>query len=247
MSDTESDFFTEDDLLPISALSHLSFCERRWGLIYLENVWAENRFTAEGKQLHDRVHESNTEVRGDLRITRSLRLRSLRYGLTGIADVVEFHRLEKETSDEEAKRIGIQLQHATGYWRPFPVEYKRGKPKIDDCYHIQLCGQALCLEEMLGIEIAAGALFFGEPRRREDVFFDLLLRNETIALAKRLHELSSFDTTPSAAYEKKCHSCSIMPFCLPRVAGSKSAQKYLTHVLDEIDDTKGIDTDETSS
>ena len=137
--------YTEDDLLPISGLQHLLFCERQCALIHLEQVWAENRLTVEGKNMHDRVHEREAESRPGIRIVRALRLRSLRLGLTGMADVVEFHL------DSGVRSQGL----------PFPVEYKRGKPKADYSDSVQLCAQAICLEEMLSCTIPAGALFYG--------------------------------------------------------------------------------------
>src|SRR5216683_5044670 len=115
--------FEEDDLLPLSGLQHLHFCERQWGLIHIEQIWAENRLTAEGRVLHDRAHEAGSETRPGLRIARGLRVRSLRLGLSGEADVVEFR----------AAPDGAALPGEDGFWRPFPVEYKRGRPKRDHC------------------------------------------------------------------------------------------------------------------
>ena len=185
--------FSEDDLLPLSALQHLLFCERQCALIHVEQLWAENRLTVEGRHLHERVDEGPDETRGALRIVRSLPIRSLRLGLTGKADVVEFH--------------------ADG--RVVPVEYKRGKPKLDDSDRVQLCAQALCLEEMLGVSIAAGALFYGRPRRRTDVVFHAPLRLRTEESATRLHALIAAGRTPPAVREPKCESCSLLHLCLP--------------------------------
>ena len=154
--------FSEDDLLPISALQHLLFCERRAFLVHVERVWQENVSTVEGHQLHDRTHEAGTESRGDIRIARGLRLRSLTLGLSGMADVVEFHRV----ADGEA---GAELPRTRGRWRPFPVEYKRGILRHEQAYEVQLCAQAMCLEEMLGTAVPAGSLFYGLSRRRQDV------------------------------------------------------------------------------
>lgn len=210
--------YSEDDLLPISALQHLAFCPRQWGLIHLEGVWTENRLTAEGRNLHERVHQAESEARVDVRIVRSLRLRSLRLGLVGMADVVEFHRAE----------TGVTLPSVSGFWRPIPVEYKRGRPKPDRCDAVQLCAQALCLEEMLSLSIPAGLLFYGQPRRRTEVAFDGSLRVETSALAGRLHELTRAGVTPPAVYEKKCQSCSLLASCLPKAARpGRSVGRYL--------------------
>jgi CRISPR-associated exonuclease Cas4 len=195
--------YTEDDLLPLSALQHLAFCERQWGLIHLEQQWAENRLTAEGRQLHERAHEGPDELRDGVRICRGLRIRSLRLGLIGAADVVEFHPGRDGTS------------------RPFPVEYKRGRPKPGRWDEVQLCAQAMCLEEMLNTAIAAGAIFYGQPRRRMEVVFAADLREETERLASRLHELQTTGRTPPPVYEPKCDNCSLLTICLPQMADRK--------------------------
>ena len=192
--------YTEDDLIQLSALQHLVFCERQCALIHIEQLWNENLFTAEGKIIHDKVDTANKESRGDVRIEYGVPIRSLRLGLIGKADVVEFHRMND------------------GMWMPFPVEYKRGKPKMDDCDKVQLCAQAICLEEMLNIEIKRGALFYGQTRRREDVVFDEQLRLETEEAAGKVHSLIESGTTPKAEYSKKCKNCSLYELCMPRVS-----------------------------
>lgn len=216
--------FTEDDLQPISALQHLAFCERQWGLIHLEGLWDENRLTVEGRHLHGRVDEAETEVRGDVRIVRGLRLRSLRLGLSGKADVVEFHRL----SDGEPGTHGMRLDGISGMWQPIPVEYKRGRPKKNHCDEVQLCAQAMCLEEMTGVEIPSGVLFYGVPRKRFDVSFDEALQKETEALCVRLHELAKEGRTPPAKYGKQCRNCSLEATCMPKTVGKrKKVERYL--------------------
>jgi CRISPR-associated exonuclease Cas4 len=159
--------------------------------------------------LHERVHEQEAETRGDLRIVRGLRLRSLRLGLIGVADVVEFH----------AGGSGIELAGLPGRWAPMPVEYKRGRPKPDICDEVQLCAQAMCLEEMTGCAIEQGALFYGMPRRRTAVALDAALRAETERTAERLRELLRRGITPPAVYEKKCDNCSLLRACMPKTAG----------------------------
>lgn len=218
--------FAETDLLPISALQHLVFCERQWALIHLEGLWEENRLTVEGHFLHERVDSTETEVRGDLRVARGLRLRSLRLGLIGRADVVEFHRMSGGSGEEVN---GITLDGVQGLWVPEPVEYKRGKPKDDRSDEVQLCAQALCLEEMLGGAIPAGSLYYGKPHRRYEVAIGEDLRQETERLVARLHELSRLGQTPVARYEKKCRSCSLLSVCLPKVTGGKNTvREYLS-------------------
>ena len=154
--------YSEDDLIPLSALQYLIFCKRQCALIHIEQAWAENLFTAEGKIMHERVHAADRQSRGKVRIEYSMWLRSLRLGLIGKADVVEFHR--KSVSQKTGSAV----------WQPFPVEYKRGKPKKNNCDKVQLCAQALCLEEMLNVEVPSGALFYGKKRRRTDVVFGAL-------------------------------------------------------------------------
>ena len=166
--------YTENDLLPISALQHLGFCPRQCALIHIEQIWTENLFTAEGRGLHEKVHGTDTESRQDIRIVRGLRVCSLELGVVGQVDVVEFHEAE----------TGIELPNEAGFWRPFPVEYKRGRTKVDDCDRVQLCAQAMCLEEMLGSKIEYGAIFYGRPRRRERVKFEASLRQKTESLAR---------------------------------------------------------------
>ena len=214
--------FSEDDLLQLSGLQHLVFCERQWALIHIEQVWAENRLTAEGRVLHERAHEGGGESRPGLRVARGLRLRSLRLGLAGQADVVEFH----------AAAEGVRMAGEEGWWRPFPVEYKRGRPKPDRCDEVQLCAQALCLEEMFEAPVGAGALFYGTPRRRLEVPFDAVLRAETERLEARMHEMYCARATPRAVYLPKCDNCSLIALCMPRaLAKPAGVARYLARAL----------------
>ena len=163
--------------------------------------------------MHDKVDTANREVRGKIRIDYGVPLRSLRLGLIGKADVVEFHKQGDK-------------------WIPFPVEYKRGKPKGDNCDKVQLCAQAICLEEMLNVEIKGGALFYGQTRRREDVIFDKALRAETEEAARKVHELIESGITPKAEYSKKCKQCSLLNLCLPKICGKTlSVDSYLQKAM----------------
>ena len=207
--------FEEDDLLMISALQHYVFCERQCALIHIEQVWTESGLTAEGRIMHEHVHEEGNETRGDVKIARGVPLRSLRLGLIGKADVVEFHRIDKLT------------------WQPFPVEYKRGKPKPDHSDKIQLCAQAICLEEMLNMEVPKGALFYGKTRRRLDVVFDEFLCKETETTAKNVRELIASGITPPPVYAKRCESCSLINECLPEKMGKNaSVKRYLKRMME---------------
>jgi CRISPR-associated exonuclease Cas4 len=206
--------YTEDEFIMISALQHYVFCPRQCALIHIEQVWQESGLTVEGHIMHERVHEQERESRGSVRIEYGLPLRSLRLGLVGKADVVEFHRVSKD------------------FWQPFPVEYKRGKPKADDCDLIQLCAQAMCLEEMLSVSLPSGAVFYGRTRRRLDVSFDESLRRETEGVAERAHQLIGSGITPPPIYEKRCENCSLIGECIPKSLGKKSSvERYLMRMM----------------
>jgi CRISPR-associated exonuclease Cas4 len=207
--------YPEDDLIQLSALQHIAFCERQCALIHIEQLWDENLFTVEGRIIHERVHEQDHESRGNVRIEYGVPLRSFKLGLIGKADVVEFHRVSK------------------GVWQPFPVEYKRGKPKVDHCDKIQLCAQAICLEEMLSISVPQGALFYGKTRRRLDVVFDDALRAETEEAAYKAHQLIASGVTPPPVYVKRCKSCSLIGECLPKKMEKRSSVKwYLSKMIE---------------
>lgn len=207
--------YTEEDFLQLSALQHFIFCKRQCALIHIEQIWTENWLTAEGRIMHEKVHEERIENQKDIRIERGMPLHSFELGLSGKADVVEFHKLE------DSKK-----------WVPFPVEYKRGKPKADGSDKIQLCAQTLCLEEMLNIKIPCGAIFYGKTRHRFDIQFDEALRNKTKEAAKQLHIFIEAGSTPPPVYTPKCKSCSFIDVCLPKTIGRKfSVKKYL---LEEI-------------
>lgn len=211
--------YTEDELIPISALQHWAYCPRQCALIHIEQVWSENVFTAQGRGLHEKVHDAETETRDGVRIVRGLRLHSLVLGLVGQADVVEFVPAES----------GVALPGCDGFWRPYPVEYKRGKPKLDASDEMQLCAQAICLEEMLGADIDEGALFYGRPRRRKKIAFTEVLRRQTQQAAAEVHELFRRGQTPKVAYSKKCPSCSLVKVCMPKTTGlRKDVRHYLS-------------------
>ena len=209
--------YTESDLIPLSALQHYMYCPRQCALIHIEQVWEENVFTAEGRILHDRVDSGGAEKRGDLKRAFGLPIRSLRLGLSGKADVVEFHRQED------------------GSWRPFPVEHKRGRRKREDWDRVQLCAQALCLEEMLGGPVPEGAIFYGKEQRREVVAIGEALRLETEGVAATVHRMLAGTRTPPPEYANKCKSCSLASTCLPRGLGGPGnrVDSYLEKALEE--------------
>jgi CRISPR-associated exonuclease Cas4 len=195
--------YEEADLLPLSGLQHLAFCERQWGLIHIEQSWEENRLTAEGRVLHDKVDEPHYETREGMRLVRALPLRCLRLGLSGRADLVEF-----------------PVRRSAG-GPPVPVEFKRGRPKRVDADDVQLCAQALCLEEMTGESIAVGFLYYHQTRHRHEVPIDQMLRSRVERLAARMHELHAKGVTPRAERAPKCAQCSLVELCQPDWLGAK--------------------------
>ncbi|MBM9614803.1 CRISPR-associated protein Cas4 [Desulfobulbus rhabdoformis] len=206
--------YFEDDLVMISALQHYLFCPRQCALIHIEQQWQENRFTAEGRILHERVHGGGKESRRTMRVEFDVPIRSLKLGIIGRADIVEFHLQED------------------GHWLPLPVEYKRGRPKKDDTDRVQLCAQALCLEEMLQCEVQQGALYYGQKKRRVEVFFDTDLRANTSKTAMAVHTLLKERRTPPPHYNKRCENCSFIATCLPKVASQKQVGKYLQQMVE---------------
>lgn len=205
--------YPEADFIPLSALQHYLYCPRQCALIHLDRVWEENVFTAEGRVLHEKAHSGETENRKNIRITTSLMLSSRQLGISGVADVVEFHA-------------------ENGQWQPYPVEYKRGKSKKSDADRVQLCAQALCLEEMLGTTIEEGALFYGQTRRRETVLFDNRLRSLTKETVNAVHQLFAQTKRPSPVNDNRCKACSLKENCMPGLLADPSIH-YLQTLLED--------------
>ena len=203
----------EDELIPISALQHMLYCPRRCALIHVERQWAENRFTVEGHLLHDRADAGGDERRRGVRIARSVVVRSLRLGVAGVADVVEVRGNDGSL---------------------YPVEYKRGRPKSHRADQVQLCAQALCLEEMLARPVPEGALFYGRSRRRRPVAFDRDLRALTERTVADARALLGLGRTPPPEYEAtKCEACSLKDVCQPRKPrGSGVVDRWLAAAID---------------
>ena len=192
-----ADAAAEDALVPISALQHYLFCPRQCALIHVERIWTEDGATAEGRLMHERVDDGRPDRRDGVRIVRALALRSLSLGVAGKADVVEFHG--KGTAA-----------------RPYPVEYKRGRPKAHRADEVQLCAQAICLEEMFGASVAEGALFYGQTRRRVRVSFDEDLRALTMQVAADVRSMIAENRTPPPIYKPTCPRCSLLDDCSPK-------------------------------
>lgn len=202
----------------ISGLKHFAFCRRRWALIHIEQLWCENALTQEGHYLHERVHDPNfTQLRGSVLLSRAMPVRSEALHITGECDMVELHRDPN----------GVPIHGRTGLWRLYPVEYKHGKPDARGADELQLCAQAMCLEEMLCCEIPAGALFYGETRRRVRVPFTPELREEVRTDAAQMHDLYRRGRTPQVKPTKSCSACSLKELCLPRLSRTGSVQAYL--------------------
>lgn len=203
------------DLIPVSALQHYLYCPRQCALVHLEQQWAENRQTAEGRLLHQRSDVPQVERRRGVRTVTAMPLLALGLGITGKADVVEFHAEE-------------------GRERAFPVEYKRGRPKAHRADEVQLCAQALCLEAMLGYPVESGALFYGQTRRRKEVRFDAELRALTARTITDARAMLASGITPTARYEpKRCDRCSLFDLCQPRLLGRRRVEDWLRTQLDE--------------
>ena len=207
------------DLIPISSLQHYLYCPRQCALIHIEQQWAENRQTAEGRLLHQRADTPQTEKRRGVRTITAMPLLCEKLGLTGKADVVEFVSMGE--SGEE---------------RAFPVEYKRGRPKFHRADEVQLCAQAMCLEAMLGRPVPSGALFYGKTRRRKDVPFDATLRQLTHETILATRAMLASARTPTARYEShRCDACSLIDICQPRLLGHSDVPSWLQKQLHEED------------
>jgi len=215
--------FDEEDYLQLSGLQHFCFCRRQWALIHIENQWAENFRTVDGALMHENVHNQEfRESRGDLLIVRGLSVHSAQLGVSGQCDVVEFHRDEN----------GVPLRGRQGRWLPYPVEYKRGKQKENIADELQLCGQTMCLEEMLCCTIPEGALYYGEPRRRSIVVLTPELRGRVREDLTEMHELYQRRCTPKVRPSKSCSACSLKKLCLPKLMRNRKVSDYLTDAME---------------
>ena len=198
--------YPEDNYLMLSGIQHFKFCKRQWALIHIEQQWEENVHTVVGELMHKKAHDPYlVEKRKDLLIARSLPIVSREMGVSGECDVVEFHRCED----------GIKLHGHRGTFSVYPIEYKKGKPKLTEEDRLQLVAQALCLEEMFSTNIQEGALFYGETRRRE------------------MHQYFERKYTPKVKYSKACNACSLKEICLPKLGKSGSVKTYIEQMLKE--------------
>lgn len=216
--------FNEEDYLQLSGLQHFAFCRRQWALIHIEMLWRENLRTTEGQLLHEKAHDDSArEVRGDKLTVRGMHVHSAELGVAGQCDVLEFYKDEN----------GVSLTGYDGRWRPYPVEYKHGQPKKNAADRLQLCAQAMCLEEMLCCDITEGALYYGQTHRREIVPFTSELREEVRTSLKEMHQLYQKGYTPKVRPTKSCNACSLKELCLPKLMRARSVQDYMNTAMEE--------------
>jgi len=214
----------EEDYLMLSGIQHFAFCKRQWALIHVEQQWADNVLTYEGHLLHEKADDPLIkESRGSRIISRAVPVVSHRLKVYGVADVVEFHRCEEGEG-------GISLPSRKGEWKPYPVEYKRGKPKPEPHDELQLCVQAMCLEEMFGTQIPEGALYYGEAEHRVRIELHGGLREQAASLISEMHELLREGKTPGAVMSPKCSRCSLIEICQPRLS-DRRASEYLKRFM----------------
>lgn len=218
--------YADDELLALSGIQHYSFCPRQWALIHLEQQWAENLLTVQGNLMHDRVHDSSKCERHPGRIVlRGMSVHSPSLGFAGQCDAVEF----------TSASSGIPLQGEEGLWAVAPVEYKHGKAKRIAADRLQLCAQAICLEEMLCCDIEVAFLYYGKTHSREQVVLDVGLREEVRKCAKEMHCLFSEKRTPAVKERASCRTCSLKGLCLPEASCKETAKQYLARRIGEIE------------
>ena len=216
--------YKEDEYLMLSGIQHFKFCRRQWALIHVEQQWAENVHTVTGELMHKKAHDPYlTEKRKDTIIVRALPVSSRELGISGECDVVEFHKCED----------GIQLHGHRGLYSVFPVEYKKGKPKLTEEDKLQVVAQALCLEEMFSTRVAQGAIFYGETRRREQIEITEELREEVIHMLAEMHQYYARKYTPKVKPSKVCNACSLKDICLPKLNKTVSVKTYIEQRLEE--------------
>ncbi len=216
--------FSEDEsgeLFPLSWLSQYGYCKRRCSLLALEQIWQENEYTAAGRMQHKRVHTGRTEQRGDVIHIFEMPVFSRRLGVSGFCDCVEAH----------PSLSGVSIPYGEGKYTFYPVEYKHGVVRDEEEYHLQLCAQAICLEERFGVQIPAGAIFFIDAHRRDEVLLSQELREQTWQTAKEIADMVESQKLVPAVYSAKCKKCSLREACQPKIR--HSAQSYSEGLWDE--------------
>ncbi len=216
--------YKEDEFLMLSGLQHYVFCKRQWALIHIEQQWVENFLTTDGNILHDKAHDgASFEKRKDTLISRGMPIHSYELGISGTCDIVEFRKSSE----------GIPIHGRAEKYKIYPVEYKRGTTKEDNCDKLQVVAQILCLEEMFCCTIDRGYLFYGEMKRRVEVVVDEDIRCETRNLINEMHELFEKKHTPKVKAGKACKACSLENICLPKLTYQKSVTTYINRMLED--------------
>lgn len=216
--------YDEQDFLSLSGIQHFAFCRRQWALIHIEQQWSENLRTIEGQIVHEKAHSGYlSEKRKDVIISRGMPVFSRNLGISGVCDVVEFHRSLE----------GVKIFGREGLYRPSPVEYKRGKPKTGDYDALQLCAQTMCLEEMLLCEISVGYMYYAEINRRQEIYLSDALRDRVREITKEMHMLYEKRYTPKVKISKSCKACSLSNICIPKLNKNLSVSKFIINNLVE--------------
>lgn len=215
--------YDEDDYLMLSGIQHFCFCKRQWALIHLEQVWEDDDRTASGNIFHEKVDSVSKESRGDLVVRRAVRVSSPSLGVSGRCDVVEF------IEDSE----GYHVDGMDGLFKVRPVEYKVGHRKSDDCDRMQLCAEAIALEESLHTIVEEGSLYYGKERRREIVSIDDELRSKTYQITEEMHAMFTAHQLPEPIEMPYCRKCSLSNLCLPTIGRRSDVDQYLSRMADE--------------
>lgn len=219
--------YSEDDMLMLSGIQHYRFCPRQWALIHMEQQWADNRLTVEGKLLHKNVDDTAYRQKcGDYVCLHSVSIASVELGLYGLSDVVELHPADDEIDS-------IVHPKYPGRWLPYPVEYKHGCPKKNEVDEVQLAAQAMCLEEQYAIHIGWGAFFYHEIRHRVEIEITPNLRYVVKKCAEEMHAIFKSGRLPAIVQGRQCNRCSLKDLCMPGTANQPSATMYLKHNLYE--------------
>lgn len=221
--------YTDEQLLSISGIQHFVFCRRQWALIHIEQQWEENLLTVSGSIMHKNAHDnSSSEKRNDVIISRGMTVVSREIGLTGVCDVVEFHKSED----------GAIVNGYDGLYKIIPVEYKHGEPKDTDADILQVAAQAFCLEDMFCTKIDELNIFYGKTRHRLKVPFDNVIRERLLCVVNEMHTLYNRKHTPTVRKSKQCNACSLVEICLPKLSKSVTVEKYIRTNIEEIFDEK---------
>ncbi|MBR3314907.1 MAG: CRISPR-associated protein Cas4 [Atopobiaceae bacterium] len=216
--------YGDDDFLALSGIQHFSFCRRQWALIHIERIWSDNLLTVQGEMMHERAHDEGLrERRGDVLVVRGLTVRSAQMGVWGKCDVVEFHQ----------DPTGHPLNGEDGLWKALPVEYKHGKTKVNDADRLQLCAQAMCLEEMLASHIDYGCLYYGSTHSRERIDFSEQMRSDVRSLFSEMHQLFARHHVPQVKQFPACRSCSLFENCIPK-ASNRNVDAYINRYVKDL-------------